>query len=253
MSTVIELAADPSDLQPAQAIRDAFGSRAQTIINMLLSFDAYLNWYFPFKASIPFMCEMELREERAFDNMRRATDMMEIFERASIRNHGSYLIHGAIFKTSRDNITVGDVWAVDLSPLELQNAETKRVAATGGTKHLTITTGVVEKRAPKLKLTEGPQQLVQAKGYSSSMSSSTLKNLLAAQHLRRGDGLYAFKDSRRKERLLFGEGRTKPKKVGESIAFLSRSDGYNPVEDSCLSAFVRMVLSGSDNATPTAN
>ena len=37
------------------------------------------------------------------------------------------------------------------------------------------------------------------------------------QHLRlRGDSEYAFKDSRRKERL-FGEGRTKPRKAGESI------------------------------------
>jgi hypothetical protein len=50
--TAIELAADPADLA---IIRALFGSRAQTIINALLSSDAYFNWYYPLKASIPFL------------------------------------------------------------------------------------------------------------------------------------------------------------------------------------------------------
>lgn len=56
-----------------------------------------------------------------------------------------------------------------------------------------------------------------SKGYHwSSMATSTLKNLLGAQYLRRGDGELALPDSRRKERL-FEFGRTKALKAGETI------------------------------------
>ena len=41
---------------------------------------------------------MQQREERAFDNMRKAIDMHEAFERISINNHKSFLPHIAIFK-----------------------------------------------------------------------------------------------------------------------------------------------------------
>ena len=68
--------------------------------------------------------------------MQNAIDMHEIFERVSIRNHGSFLPHGAIFKVTQDILEVGDVWAFNLSPLELQNAETKRTANSGGSRRL---------------------------------------------------------------------------------------------------------------------
>ena len=123
--TAVELTADAGDLD---MIRELFGSRANTIINCLLAFDAYFAWYYPLKKSVPFRCDMAQREERALDNARRAIDMHEIMERVTIRNHKSFLVHGAIYKLSRDILRVGDVWATDLSPLELQNAETKRVA-----------------------------------------------------------------------------------------------------------------------------
>ena len=86
--------------------------------------------------SVPFMCATELRVARALDNTRKAISMHEAFERVSLRNHGSFLPHGAVFKVSRDILLVGDVWAVDLSPLELQNAVTKRVANSNGSKRL---------------------------------------------------------------------------------------------------------------------
>eukprot|EP00965_Chrysotila_dentata_P180859 5970043-Pleurochrysis_carterae.AAC.1 len=68
-----------------------------------------------------------------------AIDMYEVFERVSIRSHKSFLPHGAVFKVTADILEVGDVWAVDLSPLELQNAETKRVASSSGSKRLVLT------------------------------------------------------------------------------------------------------------------
>ena len=143
---------------------------------MGLAFDAYLRWYYPYKTAVPFMCDLRRREERALDNMRSAVDMMEIFERVSIRSHGSFLIHGAVYKCTRDILTLGNPWAVDLSPLELQNAETKRTATAGGSKHLELgaTTMV---RAPQMKLAEGPAMLVERKGYGTTMSISTLQNM----------------------------------------------------------------------------
>ena len=47
--------------------------------------------------------------------------------------------HGAVFKMTRDILSVGDIWAGDLSPLELQNAETKRVAESSGARNLELT------------------------------------------------------------------------------------------------------------------
>ena len=90
---------------------------------------------------------MSTREDRAFENMCTAIDMQEMFERISVRNHKSFLMHGAVYKVTRDILHVGDVWAFCLSALELQNAETKRVASSSGSKHLT-TTAAGQKRCP---------------------------------------------------------------------------------------------------------
>ena len=71
---------------------------AQTIISSLLAWDAFFAWYYPFRESIPFMCPLEQREMRAFDNMTKAIDMVEAFERISINNHKSFLPHIAVYK-----------------------------------------------------------------------------------------------------------------------------------------------------------
>ena len=73
----------------SQSIRQTYGSRTQTIINALLAMDAYLAWYFPFKRRIPFMCAVPVREARALDNMQKAVDMQEIYERLTIGGHSS--------------------------------------------------------------------------------------------------------------------------------------------------------------------
>ena len=70
----------------------------QTIINSALAWDAYFQWYYALVDSVPFMCEMDLREARAFDNMNKAIDMHEAYERISINNHKSFIPHLAIFK-----------------------------------------------------------------------------------------------------------------------------------------------------------
>ena len=70
----------------------------QALINALLAFDSYFDWSYPYVESIPFMCPMAQREERAFDNMVKAIDMQEAFERLAINNHKSFLPHLAVYK-----------------------------------------------------------------------------------------------------------------------------------------------------------
>ena len=83
-----------------------------------------------------FMSDMATREAHAFENMCMAIDKQEIYERVSIRSHKSFLPHGAVWKVTKDILRVGDIWALDLSPLELQNAGTKGIATKTGAKRL---------------------------------------------------------------------------------------------------------------------
>ena len=241
--TAVEKEADPEDLE---MIRKLYGSRAQTLINILLSFDAYFNWYYPFKhlQKLPIMSEQSVRLEKAFDNCCTAIDMNEIFERVTIRKHKSYLMHAAIFKTTRDILRVGNVWAYDTSSLELQNADTKRVAASSAPRRLT-TSGAGQLRVG-LKSKVGPSNKIATKGFSSSMALGTLKHLLATQYLRRGDGIIATPESRRNERLfgVTGTGRTTDTSTGIKMEKLDSN--YAPEHDTCIKAFVRLLAANAE-------
>jgi hypothetical protein len=74
-------------------------------------------------------------------------------------------------------------------------------------------------------------------GYGTTMAISTLRKLLGAQLLRRGDGVIALPDSRRKERLLAGRTKLASKEVKMEVLM---SD-YKPREDTCIRAFVRLL------------
>ena len=147
-------------------------------------------------------------------------------------------MHGAVYKVTRDILKVGDVWATDLSKLELHNADTKRTAKTGGSKR-TETCGSGQSIKP-LRVKEGPALLVTTKGYSTSLSISTLRKLLSLQYLRRGDGIIATPQSREKERL-FGEtgtGRLTLPSTGNKYEALLE---YSPQADTCIKAFVHLL------------
>ena len=87
------------------------------------------------------------------------------------------------------------------------------------------------------------------------MAISGMRHLLMQNVLRRGDGLHQVPDSRRTERLLefLGEqGRTKLLSSGIKLEKLGAE--YNPREDTCVKAFVRLfaeralvAASGSDD------
>jgi hypothetical protein len=167
----------------------------------------------------------------------------EIYERLSIRKHGSFLPHGAIFKISADILEVGDVWAADTSKIELNNAVVKQTATQGGARNLTIATQRTT-IAPQRSCVPGPAALVVTKGYSTSMALSTLRKLIGNQYLNRGDGIYANPMSRRRERLFgqWGTGRTKcESRLGSCEAKMGTCDGFDPREDTCLKAFVRLL------------
>lgn len=222
--------------QSLKVVQQLYGSRARTIINLLLAFDAYFAWFYPFKRSVRYLCEMDKREERALDNCRRAIDMQDMFERVSIYNHGSFLPHGAVFKVSRDILALGDVHAHDLSALELQNAESKRVFESGGARHLQFSKqGTTHKKDG-----QGGHKLVVTKGYGATAATTTLFKLLATQKLRQGDGSFSTPASRRGERL-FGQsatGRSTLLKLDLKEDVVAE---YNPEQDTCLDAFVRLL------------
>ena len=66
-----------------------------------------------------------------------------------------------------------------------------------------------------------------------------MKHLLMTNVLRRGDGLHRVPDSRRAERLLGVNGRTKLLSSGIKLEKLGAD--YDPAKDSCVKAFVRML------------
>ena len=230
--TALELAADPADLA---VIRDLYGSRAQTLINALLAFDGFFAWYFHVKKSVDHDAELAVKEAHALENCRSAIDMHEIYERCAIGKHGSFMPHGAIFKTTRDIIKVGDIWRYCLSALELQNAETKRVAKSGGSCRQQMSTTGVTRRGRTDDLLGVTTATI---GYATTQCISTLRKLLGAKTLRRGDGVIALPESRRKERLL-DVGRTSLASKYVKSEVLCRD--YNPRLDTCIKAFVRLL------------
>jgi hypothetical protein len=87
-----------------------------------------------------------------------------------------------------------------LSSLELNNAETKRVASANGSRGLELSDGGM-KRCPLGEGQAGPGNLVVTKGNSTTMVLSTMRTMAAANYLRRGGGVIETPDSRTKGRL----------------------------------------------------
>lgn len=238
--TAVEQQASVDDIA---IIKDLFGSRAQTIINALLAWDAFLAWFYALEdIECQLFDTLDVKESAAIRNCCLAIDMHEIFERVTIRNHKSFLPHAAIFKVSNDILSVGDVKQFSTSALELLNAHTKRTANSNGSRRLTMSSSGVKRASMK---SVGPARLSATKGYSTSMVLSTLRHMMVSNVLHRGNGLYATPDSRRSERLFGENGRgrmTLPSSGVKLEERLMAVDGaYKPSEDSRLKAFVRLL------------
>ena len=140
---------------------------------------------------------------------------------------------------TQDILSIGDVWAADLSPLELQNADTKRTACSAcGSRRLTTSeAGQTKARGGGAKA----GQVVPRKPIDTSMSISTLKTRLATRALQAGDGIgdYHLPASRRTSRLFGDAGRTKGQRSGVKIVKIDAD--YDPTTDTCVRAFVRLM------------
>ena len=87
----------------------------------------------------------------------------------------------------------------------------------------------------------GPERLITTKGNGSTMAWSTLKHLMISQKLRRGDGPdgVIMPDARRNERLFGATGRTSYRSSGVKLEHVTEE--YDPSEDTCIKAFVRLI------------
>ena len=179
----------------------------------------------------------------AFNNCCRAIDMHEITERVTVRNHKSFLFHGAVYKVTRDILKVTNPWAFGIQALELQNAETKRVAQKNSARNLEFCIPVQTRVAMKHGQA-GPMRLTntnpEKKG--TTMAVSILNFLLTKRYLQRGDGIMQLPESRISERV-FGEnssGRSKLASAGMKLELLT-SEIIPPRDDSCMAAFIREI------------
>ena len=193
---------------------------------------------------------VEAREERAFDNMILAIDMQEALEYASFKGHKSFMLHGAVYKHTRDILEIGDVWMASATKVEMQNADTKRTAIKGGSRRLELSSSG-STFTPTGRGREGPANLIKTKGYSTTMALSTLRKLIAKRYLQRGDGIISMPACRRRERL-FGAaatGRTSRKSLGVKqekwLTAMLEAAEYRVEDDSCVKAFVRLIAASA--------
>ena len=106
-----------------------------------------------------------------------------------------------------------------------------------------------------MKGKEGPLNLVATKGYSSTMAVSTLRKLLAASKLQRGQGLYQLPASRERERLFGATARGRLKAFGgvgreKALAHLGDEGWIPPEDDTCVAAFVRLLADRAAGMCP---
>ena len=131
--------------------------------------------------------------------------------------------------------------ACDTSPLEMQNAETKRKArSTGATNRTTIPEGVSQ-RGPRKK--EGLAGLYKVAARAATTATTTLKKAVASYNLQRDKpGAPAAIPAERRTEKTFGStgtSRSKPERSG--VKLQQTSQEIRPQDDSVLLALTRMI------------
>tara|TARA_B100000524_G_scaffold18871_1_gene9734 strand:- start:18 stop:671 length:654 start_codon:yes stop_codon:yes gene_type:complete len=206
-------------------LKKMYGNWANTAIRTALAFDAYLLWYYSWKKSSPRCHAKGQGDARAVEHAL-AVGMHEIFERVSVVQHGSFMPHVAIYKITQSILEVSDVEAFDTSPLEMQNAESKRRArSTCATNRTTILEGLSQ-RGPRKK--SGPAGLYQVAARVATTATTTLKKAVTSINLQRGKpGAPATIPAERRTERTFGStgtGRSKPGRSG--VKFQQTSQVY---------------------------
>jgi hypothetical protein len=225
----------------ADSLRAKYGNWAIPAIRTALAFDAYFSWYYAWRNKVPLDAPRKDKEERALQNMQLAVDMHEMYERVSLGQHGSFMPHAAIYKITQSILEVGDVEAFDTSPLEMQNAETKRKARSNGATNRTTIPEGVSQRGPRKK--EGPARRHTVAARAATTATTTLKKLVTSTNLQRGKpGAPAAIPAERRTEKTFGStgtGRSKPERSG--VKLQQTSQEIRPRDDSVLLALTRMI------------
>ena len=199
------------------------------------------------------MAPIPIREARAFENMTTAIDMMEMFERISIRNHKSFLVHGAVFKHQgykRHSPCRRHLVLLSIGIRVVYRVAERRDEASGesssAAKNPTTREGGEARIRPLPPGVQGPAQRVHTKGFPTNNGHITHqkkeKSPCATQKLRSGDGLSTLATmpaSRRTHRLM-DDGRTKQRRTAVKLEHLTgpglhSADRFVPIK-----AFVRL-------------
>ena len=116
-------------------LKTRYGSWANTAIRTALAFDAYFSWYYAWKKKCPSMPRrMSRRSARWRTCSWRWICTRSSRESPSVSTGPSCRTLPSInYKITQSILEVGDVEAFHTSPLEMQNAESKRRACSTGT------------------------------------------------------------------------------------------------------------------------
>ena len=106
---------------------------------------------------------------------------------------------------------------------------------------------VQAKRVPN-KDENAPEKIVQTKGYGTTMAMSTLAKMLGRKALEVGEAVLqglGIEPTKRAERVFgaTGPGRSKLMHAGQKHSLIASQAEYDPRKDTCLEAFVRLILS----------
>ena len=234
--TDMELAADPEHLA---YIREIFGSHAQLLISALLTADAFFILWRLNNKPMEFLGPAEVNGPHALAFCRAAIDYGNMLERVCVKPHKSWYPHMAIWTWPLNILDLGNINKPNMQSLECLNAEVKRTARSNASKRIECSVDGEAQVGPRKPGVEGPANLLQTKGYSSSLSTQVVSFMMGKQKLRRsGEGIATRVATR-----LFGvvgggkTGRSTRARVGAKLEHMDAD--YDPELDSALAAFVR--------------
>jgi len=217
--------------------------------HMLLTADAMMAQFwtalYAYHPDVSLTCSQEVVDEFALAMCRCSCDYQEMLIRVSAGALKAYYSHGFAKRVIAQIFLVKDMWAYNLSALELNNAATKRTATSNASKHLTTTTeGTTTAPAGRNQVKAAEEEgstlktkVVITKGYSTSMAYQTVTHRGAALEVKRsGTGIA----SRETERLfgVFGPGRVKRQRAGPKLANMGKVY-LDPIDDTALACFIR--------------
>ena len=162
-----------------------------------------------------------------------------MLERVCVKPHKSWYPHMAIWTWPLHVLDLGNINKPNMQSLECLNAEVKRTARANASKRIECSFDGEAQVGLRKPDAVGPANLIQTKGYSSSLSKQVITFMMGKQKLRRSGVGIATRVATR----LFGVvggGKTGRSTAARTGAKLEHMDSdYDPALDSALAACVR--------------